>query len=377
MKRIFLDNASTTPLDPEVIETMVNAMQNHYGNPSSIHAEGRQARTLIEQARRTVAKLLNASIGEIFFTSGGSESNNTALKCSVRDLGVRRIISSPTEHHSIIHTLESTDINADEVAVVFLNLDKNGAIDYGQLEDLLKDQSVKTLVSLMHSNNEIGTLLDIEKVADLCQEHNTYFHSDTVQTMGYIPIDVEKMPISFLSGSAHKFYGPKGTGFIYINGDNIVKPLIDGGGQERNMRGGTENTYGIVGLAKALELVHTNREERATYIKGLRQYLKSELVATFPDIDFNGATDNSHYKVLSLYFPASDKSNLLLLNLDIAGISVSGGSACASGVDTGSHVVRAIRGEDDDGVNIRVSFSHKNTKEELDRLLEVLKSVLL
>ncbi len=377
MKRIFLDNASTTPLDPAVIETMINTMKNHYGNPSSIHAEGRQARTLIEQARRTVAKLLNASIGEIFFTSGGSESNNTALKCSVRDLGVRRIITSPTEHHSIIHSLEGADLNKDEINIVFLNLKKDGSIDYDQLSNLLNDNSVKTLVSLMHSNNEIGTLLDIEKVASLCQENGAYFHSDTVQTMGYIPIDVKKMPISFLSGSAHKFHGPKGTGFIYINGDNIVKPLIDGGGQERNMRGGTENTYGIVGLAKALELAYTNREERAIYIRGLRQYLKEQLITTFPDISFNGAVENSHYKVLSLYFPASDKSNLLLLNLDIAGISVSGGSACASGVDTGSHVVRAIRGEADDGVNIRVSFSHKNTKEELDRLLEVLKSVLL
>lgn len=376
-KRIFFDNASTTPLDPEVIEAMTNTMQTLYGNPSSIHAEGRAARTTIEQARRSVAKQLNASIGEIFFTSGGTEANNTALKCAVRDLGVRRIISSPTEHHSIMHTLDNIRLNEKEVEIILLDLDDKGAIDYNQLESLLQDDKSKTLVSLMHSNNEIGTMIDMEKVSALCQQHNAYFHSDTVQTMGYYPIDVDAMPISFLSGSAHKFHGPKGTGFIYINGDNIIKPFVDGGGQERNMRGGTENTYGIVGLAKALDIAYAQREERTAYVKTLKAYLKDELIASFPDVTFNGDVETGHFKVLSLYFEATEKTNLLLLNLDIAGISVSGGSACASGVDTGSHVVRALRGAEDDGVNIRVSFSHHNTKEEVDQLLKVLKSVLL
>lgn len=377
MSRVFFDNASTSPISEEVISAMTEAMRHTFGNPSSIHAEGRKARTLIEQSRRTVAKHIKASIGEIFFTSGGTEANNTAIKCAVRDLGVKRIISSATEHHSVLHTLDNIGKYSADVEIVLLDLDVKGNIDYNQLESLLQTGTSKTLVSLMHANNEIGTLLDIDKVAQLCQANNAYFHTDTVQTMGYFDIDVEKTPISFLSGSAHKFHGPKGSGFIYMNADNIVQPFIDGGSQERNMRAGTENTYGIVGLAKAFDLVVKNRSERKEKIAQLRQYLKDQLIDKIPFIQFNGDQDNYHYKLLSLYFPASEKTDLLLLNIDIAGISVSGGSACASGVDTGSHVIRALRGDDDDGVNIRVSFSHYNTQAEVDQLIEVLCSVLL
>ncbi len=374
--RVYLDNAATTPLDPQVIEAMTAVMKDVHGNPSSIHAEGRQARTTIEQARRTIAKHLNASIGEIFFTSGGTEANNMALKCAVRDLGVRRIISSPTEHHCVLHSLDSIGKQEDAVEIVQVKLDEKGRVDLADLSRLLADQSQKTMVSLMHSNNEIGTMIDLQEIGALCEEHGAYFHSDTVQTMGYYPIDVEATAISFLSGAAHKFYGPKGVGFIYINGDNNIKPYLDGGAQERNMRAGTENTYGIVGMATALDLACQEREDREQKIRSLRTYLCEQLAKDFPEADFNGDPTQGHYKVLNLRFPPSPKTELLLFNLDIAGISVSGGSACSSGTDTGSHVIRALRGDDDDAVNIRVSFSHHNTKEEVDRLLAVLRSVL-
>jgi cysteine desulfurase len=375
-QRVYLDNAATTPLDPQVIAAMTAVMQDVHGNPSSIHAEGRQARTTIEQARRTIAKHLNASIGEIFFTSGGTEANNMALKCAVRDLGVRRIISSPTEHHCVLHSLDSIGKQGDQVEIVHVKLNEKGQVEVDHLRSLLADQSRKTMVSLMHSNNEVGTMIDLSEIGALCQEHGAYFHSDTVQTMGYYPIDVDATAISFLSGAAHKFYGPKGVGFIYINGDNIIQPFLDGGAQERNMRAGTENTYGIVGMAKALDLAYQEYSDREQKIRSLRTYLCEQLAKDFPEAAFNGDPDQGHYKVLNLRFPPSPKTELLLFNLDIAGISVSGGSACSSGTDTGSHVIRALRGAEDDAVNIRVSFSHHNTKEEIDRLLAVLRSVL-
>lgn len=377
MTRIYLDNAATTPIDPLVIDAMTQAMREQHGNPSSIHADGRAARTLIEQSRRTIARQLKASIGEIFFTSGGTEANNMALKCAVRDLGVQRIISSATEHHCVLHSLDRLQLDEQALEIVNLRLNEKGQPDMEQLAALLTDTSRKTLVSLMHANNEIGTMIDLRGIGELCAEHGAYFHSDTVQSMGYYPIDLTECKISFLSGAAHKFYGPKGVGFIYINGDNLIKPLLDGGAQERNMRGGTENTYGIVGMAKALELAVDQRAEREAHIRALRAYFLAEVEQGFPAAGFNGDIEQGHYKTLNLRFPPSEKTNLLLFNLDIAGISVSGGSACSSGTDTGSHVIRALRGEEDDAVNIRVSFSHHNTIEELDALLNELKRVLL
>lgn len=374
--RIYFDNAATTPLDPAVISTMTEIMQTEYGNPSSIHAEGRQARTLIEQARRTIAKHLNASIGEIFFTSGGTESSNMVLKNAVRDLGVQRLISTATEHHCVLHTLERLGKQDQTLEIVHLELDQQGHPNMDQLAELLAEQDKTTLVSLMHANNEIGTMIDLSRVGALCQEHGAYFHSDTVQTMGYYPIDVAANYISFLTGSAHKFHGPKGVGFVYINGDNIVQPYLDGGAQERNMRAGTENTYGIVGMAKALDLAYTQYASRRPYITGLKQKLQKQLQSEFPDIRFNGDPESGHYKLLNLRLPATAATDLLLFNMDIAGISVSGGSACSSGTDTGSHVLRAIYGEDDDAVNLRVSFSHFNTEAEVERFLEVLRGVL-
>ena len=270
MERIFLDNAATTPLDPEVLEAMTAVMRSDFGNPSSIHAEGRKARSLIEAARKTVANALNCSIGEIFFTSGGTEANNMALKNSVRDLGVERIISSPLEHHCVLHSLDA--IRATGAATVeMVRTDEKGHIDLENLRSLLSQSTAKTLVSLMHANNEIGNLLPLQEVADICEEVGAYFHCDTVQTMGYYPIDLDRTRVSFLSGSAHKFYGPKGIGFVYINNDNIIKPYLDGGAQERNMRGGTENIYGIVGLARALEKAIEEREDRRSRMEDVRQ----------------------------------------------------------------------------------------------------------
>ncbi|MGK0365821.1 MAG: cysteine desulfurase [Saprospiraceae bacterium] len=372
--RVFLDNASTTPIDSEVIEAMTAAMHKLSGNPSSIHKEGRTARSAIEESRKIVANTIDASIGEIFFTSGGTESNNMALKCAIRDLGVKRIISEKLEHHAVLHTLDYLKKH-NSVEIVYLDIDNRGVIDLEHLEALLSEKDVKTLVSVMHSNNEIGTLNNVQRISEICDLHKAYFHTDMVQTMGYFPINVSKMKVSFVSGSAHKFYGPKGTGFIYINGDNIIKPFIDGGAQERNMRGGTENTYGIIGLGKALEKAVANMDERRVYIESLRTYLKIQLSETFEDIQFNGDQENYHYKVLSVSFPPSPKAELLLFNLDISGISASGGSACSSGIDVGSHVLAGIN-EPDDRATIRFSFSYKNTVEELDFLVEKLRKIV-
>ncbi len=372
--RVYLDNAATTPISREVIVAMHTVMMENYGNPSSIHAEGREARALIERARKAVAGHIGASIGEIFFTSCGTESNNTIIKCSVRDLGVRRIISSKTEHHCILHSLDRVEKDND-VEIVYLNLDQYGYPDLDHLRSLLGSSSEKTLVTLMHSNNETGTMISIEEVGALCEEYGAYFHSDTVQTMGFFPIDVNKAKVSFLSGSAHKFHGPKGIGFLYMNNDNILQPYVDGGAQERNMRAGTENIYGIVGLAKALDLAHEQMDLRREHIEHLRDYFAKELKAAIPDIKFYGDYKNGHYKVLNVSFPPSPKTDLLLLNLDIAGISVSGGSACSSGADAGSHVIDALGGEPG-WKSIRFSFSHYNTMEDMDRVLDTLKQCL-
>lgn len=374
--RVYLDNAATTPISPEVIEAMLPIMQQQYGNPSSIHAEGRRVRAIIEEARKIIAKNIGASIGEIFFTSGGTESNNMALKCAVRDLGVQRIITSEIEHHCVLHTALHLK-QQEQVQLDFVELHKNGVVSYAHLENLLQATGKKTLVSLMHANNEIGTLLDLNRVSALCQQYGAYFHSDTVQTVGHFPINVGETPISFLSGAAHKFHGPKGVGFIYINGNNLIRPFIDGGAQERNMRAGTENVYGIVGMAKALELALAYMEERKVRILEVRNHLAQQLKANFNDLIFNTDFEgDSLYTVLSVSFPPSPKGELLLFSLDIEGISVSGGSACSSGADAGSHVIAALQGTDLQTKTIRFSFSHYNTKAEMDFVVEKLKAIL-
>lgn len=374
MHRIFFDNAATTPLDSEVLQVMTEVMQDTYGNPSSIHAEGRKARSLIEAARKTVANTINCSIGEIFFTSGGTEANNMALKNAVRDLGVTRILSSPLEHHCVLHSLDSIQV-AGTARVEQVRIDELGHVDLNDLRKRLVASEEKTLVSLMHSNNEIGNLLPLEEVAAICADAGALFHCDTVQTVSYFPIDLAATPVSFLSGSAHKFYGPKGIGFVYISNRNLIKPYLDGGAQERNMRGGTENIYGIVGLARAMEKAVREREERMEKMAEIKRYFIQQLTAVVPDVRFNGDPECSHPKVLSVSFPESPKGDLLLMNLDMSGISASGGSACSSGIDVGSHVVAHLH-PDSPRHTIRFSFSHHNTREEVDYVVSKLGGML-
>lgn len=375
MQRVYFDNAATTPISEEVINAMLPVLRGQFGNPSSIHAEGRGVRSLLEAARKTVANCIGSSTSEVFFTSGGTESNNMAIKCAVRDLGVTRIISSPTEHHCGTHAIES--VAQQGVEVVWLSVDALGRISYDELETALQNGDGRiTLVSIMHANNEIGTMIDLQRVADLCQQYKAYCHSDTVQTLGHFPINVQDTPVHFISGAAHKFHGPKGVGFIYINGTTAVKPFIDGGAQERNMRGGTENVYGIVGLAKALELSYNDLDARMAHIRDVRAYMKTQLENTFEDIRFNGDIDgDSLYTVLNVSFPPSPRNEMLLFNMDIAGISVSGGSACSSGAEKGSHVLEAIQA-DPERKSIRFSFSHYNTREEVDFVVEKMKGFI-
>ncbi len=373
MSRIYLDNAATTPLDKEVIQAMLPFMEQHFGNPSSIHAEGRKAKTAIEEARKTIAKHLNCSIGEIFFTSCGTEANNLAIKGAVKDLEIQRIITSEIEHHCNLHSYDYVKKNFD-TEIVYVPLYGDGSINYDILEDLLKSSDKKTMVSLMFANNEIGNLLDINRVSKLCETYHALLHSDTVQAIGHYAIDLTKTKLHFLAGSAHKFHGPKGVGFIYLNNEVRLQPLLDGGSQERNMRGGTENVIGIVGLAKAMDLACREMEQRSSYIQSLKDYLKTQLLSTFEDIQFNGNQEHNLYTVLSVSFPPNAKSETLLMNFDIAGIAVSGGSACNSGAETASHVVSKLD-KDPNRRTIRFSFSHFNTKEELNKVIEVLKPI--
>lgn len=371
--KIYLDNAATTPIDPEVVDAMIPVLKNQFGNPSSIHSFGREVRTVIEQARKSVARILNVSPAEIFFTSGGTEANNTALFCSVRDLGVKQVISSPLEHHAVLHTLQELE-KEGKIKLSFVKLDEKGVVDLKDLEKLLKSD-LKTLVSLMHANNEVGNLIPLKKVAELCLNNNAIFHSDTVQTMGHYTMDLQDIPVQFITCAAHKFHGPKGIGFLYINHQIKIHPFIHGGAQERNMRGGTENVYGIVGLAKALEIATEQMSEHQKHIEGLKNYMISSLKENIPGIEMNGNPEgDSLYTVLNVAFPPSENSEMLLFNLDISGIACSGGSACSSGSNTGSHVLKAIYG-DVDRPSVRFSFSKYNTKEEIDIVVEKLKEL--
>jgi cysteine desulfurase len=357
--KVYLDNAATTRLDENVLNAMMPLMREDFGNPSSIHGFGRKTRTSIEAARKTVAKLLNVTPAEIFFTSGGTEADNMAINQSVTDYGIQHIISSKIEHHAVEHTIKV--------------LEKNGkVIDLADLEYLLKNNS-RSLVSLMHANNEIGTLLPLKEVGDLCEKYNAILHSDTVQTMGHYTMDLRELKVHFVACAAHKFHGPKGVGFLYVNHLCKITPFIHGGAQERNMRGGTENVYGIVGLAKALEICFDEMEAHQAHIRGLKNYMREELLKNIPGIEFNGETsdEKSLYTVLNCCFPAHPDGEMLLFNLDILGIAASGGSACSSGSNQGSHVLRGI-GANMERPSVRFSFSKYNTKEEIDFVLKKL-----
>ncbi len=374
--RIYLDNAATTALDKEVLEAMMPYLSDHFGNPSSIYSYGRETRLAIETARKTVAKLLGVKPGNIFFTSGGTESNNTVIAASIRDLGCTHIITSPIEHHAVLHTVEHY-CSCNKISTSFVTLSNEGVIDYDNLEQQLKEQSAnnkKTLVSLMHANNEIGVLLDINRVGELCKEHGAVFHSDCVQTVGHYPLNLSSIGVHFISAASHKFHGPKGVGILYVSDEVTIKPFIFGGGQERNMRAGTENVYGIVGFAKALEIAVRNLETETAYIKSLKAYMKQSLEKNIPGVGFNDQP-GSLYTVLSVCFPKTEKSDFLLMSLDMANICVSGGSACSSGADAGSHVIRALQ-RIDNCTTIRFSFSKYNTKEEIDRVIEKLQELI-
>jgi cysteine desulfurase len=373
IERIYFDNAATTPLDPEVLHAMLPYMSTYFGNPSSIYSYGRETRLAIESARKSVAKILGARPGEIFFTSGGTESNNTAIAASIRDLGCTQIITSPIEHHAVLHTVQHYNTQ-NGINTNYIKLQEDGQVDYNDLEKQLEASNAKCLVTLMHANNEIGVLLDIERVGELCKKYNAIFHSDCVQTVGHYPIDLSKIHIHFISAASHKFHGPKGVGILYVNDNIKINPFIFGGGQERNMRAGTENVYGIVGFAKALEIATNNFNKESAYIKDLKNYFQQKLQEKIPGLSFNNCAD-SLYTVLSVNFPKTEKSDFLLMNLDINNICASGGSACSSGADIGSHVLNALN-KSKKHVTIRFSFSKYNTKEEANKVVEKLSELI-
>lgn len=369
---IYLDNAATTPLDPEVFEAMKPYMLNDFGNPSSTHAHGRKVRAGIESARKKVAELLNCTPGEIIFTSGGTEADNTLIASTVHTYGIRHVISSPIEHHAVLHTIE----NLEKAGVIQFHkvlLDYNGHVDLGHLAKLL-EQYPGSLVSLMHANNELGNLLDIQKVGEMCKAANAFFHSDTVQTVGHYRHNLKDLYVSGMTAAAHKFHGPKGVGFMYIRKDKKIHPFVHGGAQERNMRGGTENVYGIVGLVKALEIAYREMDEHEKYIGGLKSRMIEKLKAEVPGVSFHGDSanlDRSLYTVLNVSLPESDDNEMILFNLDLNGISASGGSACSSGATTGSHVLGTLYPGSKRGA-VRFSFSKYNTPEEIDFAVEKL-----
>ncbi len=369
--KVYLDNAATTPVAPEVADEMIPYLRNHFGNPSSTHQFGRTVKSAVEMARKTIARKLNCSPMEICFTSGGTEADNMAISGAISQLGVRHIISSAVEHHAVLHTVESlSDKGAIRLSMV--RLDEKGHVDIAHLRQLLEEADEKTLVSLMHANNEVGTMIDIDEIAGICQEYNALFHSDTVQTMGHYPLDLSRTKAHFVVGAAHKFHGPKGVGFLYINKEVHIDALIHGGSQERNLRAGTENIYGIIGMAKALELAFDHLEAHRAHVLGLKEYMKKELLSRIDGVEVNGCEHRSLYTVLNVKLPETDKAAMLLFLLDIDGIAASGGSACSSGSNQGSHVLRAL-GVDQLRPSIRFSFSRYNTREEIDYVVARLK----
>ena len=373
--RVYLDNAATTAMAPEVIDLMSEMMKSDYANPSSIHHGGRKSRIIIEKSRKTVANLLNTSPGNIFFTSGGTEADNMAIRCGILDNNITHAITSSISHKAVLYPLEELN-KKNLISLSYIKLDENGRIDLNHLDKLLQNNP-RTFVSIMHANNEIGTIQPIKEIGLICKKYNAIFHSDTVQTMAHYTIDLQEIEVDFITGSAHKFHGPKGVGFIYI-GDNItIKPFISGGSQERNMRAGTENVHSIAGLAKAMEISFSSMNEDKKYILDLKKYMIQELKNNLNDIGFNASCtdhENSLFKILSVSFPKTSSSEMLLFNLDIMGISCSGGSACSAGHMSGSHVLDKVC-KDQSRTGVRFSFSKYNTKEEIDFTIKRLKEI--
>ncbi|MDA1182425.1 MAG: cysteine desulfurase family protein [Bacteroidetes bacterium] len=370
LPRVYLDNAATTPISEEVLDAMIPVMKAHFGNPSSSHADGRKVKGLIEEARSSISTVLHCAPGEIFFTSGGTESDNLILRGSVSKLGIKHIVSSPIEHHAVLHTIEHLHRN-EGVAFNLLAVHENGHINMDHLKELLMIHP-HTLVSLMHANNEIGNMIDIETIGNLVHQAGGIFHSDTVQTIGHYPFDLNQGHIDFMAAAAHKFNGPKGIGFAYINKKHRIGSQITGGSQERDMRGGTENVHGIVGLAKALEIAYRDMEKKKSHVSQLKQAMIDLLRKQIPDIQFNGDPEGeSLYTVLSVSFPPNEMGSMLLFNLDLAGISASGGSACSSGASLGSHVLHCIK-PNSDRTTVRFSFGLYNTMGDIQYTIEKL-----
>jgi len=373
--RVYLDNAATTQIAPEVIDYMAELMKSDYANPSSIHHGGRKSRIIVENARKTVSNYLNTSPGNIFFTSGGTEADNMAIRRGILDNNISHAITSSISHKAVIYPLEELS-DKKKIVLNYIKLDNNGKIDLIHLEDLLKNNP-RTFVSIMHANNEIGTIQPIIEIGDLCKKYNAIFHCDTVQTMAHYPIDLQKINVDFITGSAHKFHGPKGVGFIYISDNIVIKPFISGGSQERNMRAGTENVHAIAGLAKAMELSYENMDNDKEYISQIKKYMINQLKLNINDVQFNANCtdfDSSLFKILSVSFPKISESEMLLFNLDIQGISCSGGSACSAGNMSGSHVLDVVC-KDNNRTGVRFSFSRYNTKEEIDYTVEKIKEI--
>ena len=373
--RIYFDNAATTPLDPQVFEVMAPMLRDHFGNPSSTHEHGRKVKVQIELARKKVAQLLRCNTGEIVFTSGGTEADNMAIRNSVEDLGITHCITTKIEHHAVLHTLEEL-AEKGKIKLSFVKMNGQGEVDLKDLEELLQNNA-RSFVSLMHANNEVGTMIDLVAIGNLVRKYDGIFHSDTVQTMGHFEHDLSVLPVDFITAAAHKFNGPKGTGFLYINKRLKLHPFITGGGQERSMRGGTENVYGMVGLAKALELAYSIMPEKRKKIEAVKQHFIQRLTQEIPGISFNGTSGDlqkSLYTVLNVNFPKVARPDMLLFQLDLNGISCSGGSACSSGATKGSHVL-AEMDRDMDAPAVRFSFGKHNTLEEVDYTIEVLKKI--
>ena len=373
--KVYLDNAATTPVAPEIIEMMSEMMKTTFANPSSIHSYGRQSRTIIESARKRIAKLLNTSPGSIFFTSGGTEADNMAIKCAIQDHSIQHAITSKISHHAVLYPLK--DLHDErKINLSYIDIDNNGLVSLSHLKELLQNNS-RTFVSIMHANNEIGTIQDLKKIGSICKDYGAIFHSDTVQTIGHYPFNMQDLNVDFLAASAHKFHVPKGIGFCYISENIKIKPFLRGGSQERNMRAGTENICGIAGLAMAMEMAYENLESEMLYIKGLKKYMIKKLKNEINDVQFYAKCsdiDNSLYTVLSCHFPETEISEMLLFNLDILGVACSGGSACASGVSKGSHVLSEIY-PDSKRPGIRFSFSRYNTKQDIDFAVAKLKEL--
>lgn len=373
---IYFDSAATTHLDEQVIEAMNTCMKEELGNPSSTHSFGRKAKNKVENCRRDIAAYFGAQPSEIIFTSCGTEADNMTIKCAIEDLGVTRIISSEIEHKAVLNTIK-VHAQKHNLEVAYVKVNESGEVDLDHLAELLENSDKKTLVSLMHANNEIGTLIPIKKIGDLCKANNAYFHSDTVQTVGHFPLNFEEMGVHFAACSAHKIHGPQGVGFLYINKKITFNSMLIGGGQERGLRAGTENLIGITGMHKAIELSYKNLDQDKAYILELRNYMQTQLIAHFGEnIRFNGSKENYLYTVLSVSFPNNENNALLLFKLDMKGIAVSGGSACNSGANQGSHVIRGIYENAGDYIPLRFSFSKNNTKEEIDVCLAELKELV-